>query len=111
PNNVAPIEKQDIWYSEVDAKGNFSEAKNLGEPLCTPENNSTLSITPDGQRMLVLNQFFPDKSSQKGISISTKGSAGWGFPEPVKIDEYENLSSYGEYSLSNSGNVIVMTVM
>lgn len=111
PNNVAPVEKQDIWFSEVDEKGNFSEAKNLGEPLCTPENNSTLSITPDGQHMLVLNQFFPDKPSGKGISISTKGPNGWGFPEPVKIDEYENLSSYGEYSLSNSGNVIVMTVM
>jgi len=109
--NIGESEKQDVWYSEVAEDGSFGLAKNLGAPINNSANNSVLTVTPDGQKMLLLNRYLPNGEMEKGLSMSVKESTGWTLPKDVLIDEYYNNSDYGEYCLSNSGNVLIMTIM
>lgn len=108
PENVAK-EKQDGWYSMIQDNV-FSKAVNLGAPINNEYNNSPLSITPDGQKMLLLNRYEADGRITKGISISVKKNNVWGRPVPVEIDGFVNHNKFGEYCLSNSGNILVMAI-
>ena len=110
PQNIAPVSNQDIWFSSINEKGEFSAAQNIGAPLNNSENSATTSITPDGQRMLVLNVYNPDGTMEKGVSISHFNGTTWGFPQKVIIDSFYNDNIYGEYILSNSGRFLIMTL-
>lgn len=109
--NVGDPSTQDIYVSDILPDGSFGEAVNMGNPINTKDNNSILSITPDGQKMLLLNVFLPDGSSTTGISMSEKGETGWSFPKKVEVTNLYNKHQYGEYNLSNSGKVLMMTIM
>lgn len=111
PDNIGNVDKQDVWYSELTEDGSFDLAKNIGAPINNSSNNSVLTVTPDGQRMLLLNRYLPDGSVDKGLSISEKDSIGWTLPKDIVIDDYFNKSDFGEYCLSNSGNILIMTIM
>ncbi|SDL08514.1 Outer membrane protein OmpA [Catalinimonas alkaloidigena] len=100
---------QEIWKSNY-KNGTFEKSEYAPAPLNTAANNAVLSVTPDGQSLLLLNRYKEDGTTENGISISRKQADGWGFPQPVEIDDYYNDSKYGEYSLANSGDVIIMTV-
>lgn len=103
------IDNQDIWYSER-KNGAFENPVHMKEPINTKGNNSFLSITPDGQTALLLNEYHPNGVTKTGMSITELTDTGWAFPTPVKIDSFYNDNDYGEYFLANSKNIIVMTV-
>lgn len=108
PQNVVP-KNQDIWLSELTDTG-FTTAKNLGAPLNNKSNNSLTSITPDGQKAILLNKYLPDGTTTKGLSEALISDSIWEVPTEIKIDDYYNDSKYGEYYLTNTGNVLLMTV-
>ncbi len=110
PNNIAPVEYQDIWFAQMNETGQFNDAQNIGAPLNNADNNAATSITPDGQRMLVLNVYNSNGTMEKGISISQFNGTTWDFPQKVIIDSFYNDNIYGEYYLSNSGQFLVMTL-
>ncbi|QHT68192.1 OmpA family protein [Rhodocytophaga rosea] len=108
PGNLTP--DQDIWVAQIDARGMFGPAKNLGAPINTIQHNSSFSISPDGNTMLLNNRYMPDGKLKKGLSITRRMSNGeWGFPEPVQINNYYNDNEYAEFSLAQNGKVLVMT--
>uniref|UniRef100_UPI0040497FAD OmpA family protein n=1 Tax=Fulvivirga sp. TaxID=1931237 RepID=UPI0040497FAD len=108
PDNIN--NKQDIWQADIGENNEISNVQHLDAPLNTAENNTLCSISPDGQRALVLNVFNDDGSVSRGVSMSKKTASGWGKPIGQKIDNFVNVSNYGEYCLSNSGNILLMTV-
>lgn len=111
PGNIGGAnDTQDIWYCEVREDGSFSPAKNVGEPLNSPLNNSLTAVTPDGQTALLLNRYNRDGTMDQGVSMARRKGESWAFPEPLEVPDYYNLSDYGEYCLSSSGKVLVMTL-
>lgn len=109
PDNIGGV-YQDIWMSNIDSTGQFDYPINLGKPLNNDQNSTLSSITPDGNKALLLNIYKPDGSMGKGLSMTTRGPNGWGFPETVKMDDYYNDNTFAEFSLSNSGDVIILTI-
>lgn len=108
PGNVSP--DQDIWVAEIEANGTFGQAKNIGSPINTHQHNSSFSITPDGNTMLLNNRYMSDGTLRKGLSITRRMANGeWGFPEPVQIRNYYNNNEYAEFSMAQNGKVLVMT--
>lgn len=102
---------QKIYEADMDFNGNVLRAAKVSEPLNSEKfNNSLLSVTPDGQMVLLLNIYNPDGTGAVGISTSQKTTNGWAFPEKVNMDEFENLNDYGEYFLSPNGQILVMTI-
>ncbi len=111
PENIGNPEKQDIWYAEINAEGKFSSSKNIGAPINTDLHNSSFSITPDGNTMLLNNIYNEDGSMERGLSMTTRQASGkWGKPQKVQIDDFYNKNNFSEFCLSQDAKVLLMTV-
>jgi outer membrane protein OmpA-like peptidoglycan-associated protein len=111
PQNIGNPEKQDVWYSNIKSDSIFEIAQNIGGPINTPEHNSSFSISPDGNTMLLNNIYNPDGTFEKGLSITRKNSTGkWAMPEKVVIQNYYNRNDYSEFCLSQDGKILLMTI-
>lgn len=110
PQNIPPIDNQDAWFSTQDADEKFSQAQGVAAPINNSENNSVASITPDGQTLLLLNVYNPDGSMGTGVSLARKEGDRWGLPQKVEIKNFYNKNRYGEYNLSASGKIMLMTI-
>ncbi|MDZ4845709.1 MAG: OmpA family protein [Chitinophagales bacterium] len=103
-------ENDDIWFSKLDDKGVWTPAVNLGYPLNNEYHNFVCSVTPDGNTLLLGNQYFRDGSTDGGVSISFMGKKGWEFPENLKIKDFKNKDNFMEISMSNDGKALFMTI-
>jgi outer membrane protein OmpA-like peptidoglycan-associated protein len=110
PNNLGGRNDQDIWYSQVREDGTYSVAKNMGDPLNNRNNNSITSITPDGQTAALLNRYEADGSISIGVSTANRSGEEFAFPRPCEIKNFYNNNDYGEYCLSSSGKMLIMTL-
>ncbi len=102
-------DNQDVWYAEISPTGDFGAAKNMGPPINTNAHNSSFSITPDGNMMLLNNVYKRDGSMKKGLSMTRRTASGWNFPDEVLINNYYNDNDYAEFSLGQNGRVLIMT--
>lgn len=104
------VYKQDIWFAQIDEKGNAFNPINVGAPLNTPQHNAAFSIAPDESYMLLNNKYLPDGRLEKGLSITYKTpTGGWSNPEPIEIENFESKSDYNEYALSPDGQVLIIS--
>lgn len=104
------VYKQDIWFAELDDKGNASNPINIGEPLNNRQHNAAFTIAPDESYMLLNNKYLPDGRLEKGLSITYKTPEGkWGKPEILEIEGFESKSDFNEYSLSPDGKVLIIS--
>jgi len=109
PDNIDDPETQDIWFAELGPDNQYLPAQNIGRPLNNALNSSLTSISPDGQTCLLLNVYLPDGTMDNGISTARRAGDTWGQPEKVLMDNFYNDNVYGEYCLSSSGKVMILT--
>lgn len=101
----------EIWYAVLDEKGEWSPVKNMGSPLNTSNHNFVNSVTPDGNTMLLGNQYFKDPNAfGEGFSLTRKTATGWNFPENAKVKNFVNTDRYVNFFMSNDGKKIFMNV-
>lgn len=109
PENVNGLDTDDIWYTTIDEFGEWNELKPAGAPLNNNSNNFVISITPDGNTLLLGNTYKRDGSSDKsGISVATKRDGQWQVPEKQTIKNYENVDPYGSFFLSPDGTKLII---
>lgn len=111
PENLGDEKRQDVWLARLDEETNaFRFPENLEDPINNDNHNSSFSITPDGNTMLLNNVYKSDGGMEKGLSITQKQKDGdWGVPKQVVIKDYYNLHRYSEFCLSASGKILLMT--
>jgi outer membrane protein OmpA-like peptidoglycan-associated protein len=110
PSNIGgKRDDQDIYVSQW-IGGKWSLARNLGRPLNDKLPNGICSVSPDGNTITVINAYYENGRVEKGVSISRKTVGGWSFPVRQEIEDYENLSDYQDYFVSNSGKVLISAV-
>jgi len=110
PQNIGIFRRQDVWYSQMDENGNFKEAINLGPPINNENVNFAISLSTDGNRLLLGNIYLPNGEIKNGFSFSTFDGEKWSFPEGIKIENYYNLYERGSFHLSANGKVFLMAV-
>jgi len=111
PENIGILHKDDIWYSQIDVNGTWKSLINIGKPINNIENNSTISITPDGNTMYIINKYKPDGSfGGAGISYSKKTAKGWSIPREVIIDGLKNEHYFANYTFSADMNYLIMSL-
>ena len=100
---------QDIWYSEF-IGGVWSSAKRMPDVLNRDQYNTILSISPDGQTILVKGAYINGQYETRGFSVSKKTANGWSIPEKLNIPKYEQMSKgKNEYAyLSMDGKVLLL---
>ena len=100
---------QDIWFSEK-VGDTWSTARRLSEVLNRDQYNTILSISPDGQTILLKGAYVNGAYETRGFSISNKTTAGWTVPVKVEIPGYEQMSKgKNEYAyLTMDGKAILL---
>jgi OOP family OmpA-OmpF porin len=100
---------QDIWFSEK-VGDTWSTARRLSEVLNRDQYNTILSISPDGQTILLKGAYVNGTYETRGFSISNKTTAGWTVPVKVEIPGYEQMSKgKNEYGyLTMDGKAILL---
>jgi outer membrane protein OmpA-like peptidoglycan-associated protein len=114
PDNIGGAKDlEDIWYSERDPEtGEWKEAKNMGLNLNNKGPNFISSITPDGNSVLLLlgNEYMNKGKMRAGVSISRKTEEGWSQPESLDIKNNYNIANQGNFFMSDSRKVLLMSV-
>lgn len=88
PENTKGKGSQDIWYSELGADGKWTRAKHMSAPLNQQPLNQVLSVSPDGNKLLVRGG-----SGRKGLgfSLSQRINGQWQKPVPLKIEGFDKM--------------------
>ena len=110
PDNTGRHENIDIWYATLNTNGEWSVAENIGPPLNNKAHNFVNSVTPDGNMLLLGNQYFKSGLTENGASVSFKEKDGWSFPVNLDIVNYYSHNEFTEFNLSNDGKAILMTL-
>ncbi len=112
PQNYGDNHECDIWYSKLQPDGTWGPAIHAPKPLNNNGVNVVITVTPDGNALLLEGLYNPDGShkSEQGISISYKTQNGWSVPEQVKIKNFQNKNIFETYCLSNDFSVLIMSV-
>ena len=103
---------EDIYYYDYDTiNEKWTKAKNAGKPLNNKGPNFICSITPRSYYYdLLLGNTYKDNKMIAGLSIASRHEFGYTEPEPVIIENDENLSPYANYFLTNNEQAILMSV-
>lgn len=116
PENVGGVtDKEDIWYSELDASGQWQLARNMGTKFnnAGPNFVNTIqSTTPDGKSAIMVlgNKYMPNGKMLAGVSISTRVNGEWGTPKPLNIANDYNLAQKANYFLADNRQTMLMSV-
>lgn len=100
---------QDIWYSERIGDV-WSTAKRMPDVLNRDQYNTILSISPDGQTILLKGAYVQGVYETRGFSMSKKTLNSWSIPEKLDIPDYEKLSrGKNEYAyLTMDGKALLL---
>ncbi|ULQ57331.1 OmpA family protein [Flavihumibacter rivuli] len=102
---------QDIWFSERDSSGNWSEARHLSYPLNTVHYNAVYSISPDNNRILIRGAFLKGAFDARGLSICVLQEDGrFSEPEALAIKNYYKYDrglTTGAY-LAHNGKTLLL---
>ncbi|HTF18276.1 MAG TPA: OmpA family protein [Chryseolinea sp.] len=116
PENIGgTTDKEDIWFSELDASGQWQLARNMGTKFNNggPNFVSTIqSTTPDGKSAIMLlgNRYLPNGKMLAGVSISTRVNGEWATPKPLNIADDYNVAQKANYFLADNRQTLLMSV-
>jgi OOP family OmpA-OmpF porin len=102
---------QDIWYSEKDSMGNWTEAVHMEYPLNTYFFNAVFWISPDNNRILIRNAFIDGDYAGNGVSMSYRTKrGGWSMPQALRIRNYEKYDRGRQNgaSMSQDGQTLLL---
>lgn len=109
PKNVGGG-RQDIWFAKRQPDGTWGDAVNIGAPLNNREHNSLQSVSPDGNMVLVMDNYGEPDGRQRSVALSMRTPTGWSEPKPLNIRNFYHTGTNKEFFLSNDGNVLVMAI-
>jgi OOP family OmpA-OmpF porin len=102
---------QDIWFSEKDENGKWSEAVHLGYPLNTAHYNAVFWISPDNNRILIRNAFIEGAYHGKGVSMCRLEENGnWSEPQALNIKNLNKYNQGGQYgaTMAHDGKTLLL---
>ncbi len=110
PDNISK-NHTDIWYAEKNTDTTWKAAVNIAKPLNNNGGNSIISVTPDGNKLLIMGQYAKNGDYKgPGISMTTRTKDGWETPKNIEIENHYNRNSYAGYCLAPDGKTILMYV-
>lgn len=111
-NNIGSPNKQDVWFSNLESGGVWSEAVNIGGPINNDGDNAISGMSTDGRTIYLINVYKPEGGLAFGISKSTHTKAGWSFPVECRITNNYNLHKDNqlEFTVSPDGKTMILAV-
>jgi outer membrane protein OmpA-like peptidoglycan-associated protein len=102
-------DEEDIWFADWDETNNkWGEAKNMGAPLNNKYPNFINSISPDGNTLLIGNNYFTNGKAGPGVSLSVRTSTGWSFPKQIVIEGSKHQPALSGGQLSKNKKTLLL---
>ena len=106
------LAKQDVWFSRLDEKGNWTEASHPLAPINKGISSCVFNVTPDGNQLFVRGAYNKGDFESAGISIISKDKFGaWKNPEKIDVPNFAEFAAMGKYNgafLCNDGKTLLM---
>lgn len=125
---------QDVWFSELDEAGNWSQAQPAVSPINGRNDNAIFWVSPDGNKLLIRGKYENGKFAGKGFSFIYKIAGadnnveipvydstgnqigtrklinGWSSPEGLNIKGYNQMAvdQYSGATMSNDGRTMIL---
>ncbi len=110
-NTKGKSDPQDIWFSKLDVTTNkWKPAVRMEAPLNDRYPNGVCSVSPDGNTLLLLNQYQKDEAPLPGVSISHRTKKGWTQPAALQIKNFTNHSPYATFFLGTDNKTLLMGI-
>jgi outer membrane protein OmpA-like peptidoglycan-associated protein len=112
PNNEGEKKLYDVWFATRQTDGSWSQLERMGKPINNEGDNLVISVSPDGNTLLLEGLYAADGSyiSDQGISVSHRTATGWSMPKKVVIKDFYNLNEYESYCPTVDRKVLIMSI-
>jgi outer membrane protein OmpA-like peptidoglycan-associated protein len=100
---------QDIWYSKL-KNGQTEGIYHPGYPINDVLPNSICSNYGKTNTFLVINQFDPHGGIERGFSVAEKHGNDFTFPTPIKIKDFNKISSEINITASLDSFVLILAM-
>ena len=112
-NTFGTKDTQDIWYSEQQPDGSWSEAKRMPDHLNRNRYNAVHGVFNQGNTLLLHGRYNKKGSlwKKRGFSISQKSESGWSIPKPLKVSHIARKSKgiYTSASITDDGKYLLVS--
>lgn len=112
-NAYGTHDTQDIWYSQIQEDGSWSEAQRMPEHLNQNRYNALLGIFNQGNSLLLQGHYNKRGNSWKkrGLSVSHKTDSGWSLPRPLKVQKLSRKSKglFATATISDNGQYLILS--
>jgi outer membrane protein OmpA-like peptidoglycan-associated protein len=107
PENIGgEQDKGDIWYSTL-VGGKWTKPVHGGSEINNKSWNAVLGFGDNGNQVLLHHHY---EDNKQGLSISKKKNKGWTIPESITIPYFLNRSDLQSGSLSQNGDLILLSI-
>ncbi|MBN1251444.1 MAG: OmpA family protein [Bacteroidales bacterium] len=112
PENYGSQKLYDVWYAEKKSDGSWTSMKRMGKPINNEGDNLVISVSPDGNTLLLEGLYSSTGAyvSDQGISVSNRTLNGWTIPKKVLIDNFYNNNEFESYCPTADKKVLIMSV-
>jgi outer membrane protein OmpA-like peptidoglycan-associated protein len=112
PSNAGSNKNYDVWFSNRNSDGTWGAAQRMGWPINNDGDNLVISVTPDGNSLLLEGLYGSNGSflGDEGISVSNRTISGWSVPKKIIIQDFYNLNEYESYCPSVDRRVLLMSL-
>jgi outer membrane protein OmpA-like peptidoglycan-associated protein len=110
PQNIGSPTNQDVWYSTLNNKNQWTPAVNMGPPINNAGNNAVTSISSDGKTIYLISHYRPDGSMFFGLSQSFYTKNGWSFPKNIEMPGLYSEQNEMDLAVSSNENVMILSL-
>ena len=105
------VENQAIWFSALGADTTWQKAEFMKKPFNLDRYNGVVSITPDGNTILIRGAYKEGAYKGNGYSFVIRKKKGWAKPNMIKIKKYKAMDFGVNNSacLSNDGQTLLLS--
>ncbi|MFT7589402.1 MAG: OOP family OmpA-OmpF porin, partial [Limisphaerales bacterium] len=110
PENYGFSPNDDIWITNRQSDGSWSQAENAGWPLNNENHNYVCGVSEEGEMLTLGNGYRFDRKPMSGVSQTVRSGKNWVEPLNLRIDGLSILNMNAEYYMNRDRNVLVLAI-
>jgi outer membrane protein OmpA-like peptidoglycan-associated protein len=108
--NLDGLDVLDIWKSELDGAGHFSEPTVIEGYLRSRYSIAVTSVAPDNNTLYLIGKLQANVPPDKRIYVTHRAVSGWSLPQSIRIRDLNLRSEITDYSFGPDQRTLIMAL-